>query len=166
MDIGSAPASPPSPSLSRERTSNASGSIAEDVIGRRMRFSRFAANWLSRRRLGLSGFMSAEKNNPGIPLGDMNTIAESGGGGEIAADVPDASAGDDAERPSSPSDQTLGLMPKLLRYAKLLFASQNFFFAYDYDLSRQVTAQPLWNHYPLYKMVDPLVCLLLNRAWR
>jgi hypothetical protein len=67
-----------------------------------------------------------------------------------------AAAQDDVGRPSS--DQAAELLPKLIRYTKLLFASRNFFYAYDYDLTRSFEAQEVRNgHQPLHKAVDPLV---------
>lgn len=108
-----------------------------------------------------------DQDTAGIPLGDMTAIAE-GDKSFADADIPVADWGitestvDGAgEQEEKMSEQTVELMPKLLRYTRLLFASQNFFFSYDYDLSRQVTAQePRGNYLPLHKMADPLVCLL------
>ena len=45
---------PSSPVLETVHTRGLSvGSIGEDVIGKRLLFGRFAANWLSRKNLGL-----------------------------------------------------------------------------------------------------------------
>ena len=52
---------------------------------------------------------------------------------------------------------TATLLPKILRTTKMYFASGNFFFSYDYDLSHSIS-----NHNPnstlaLFKQFDPLV---------
>lgn len=178
-EVGSVPASPP-----RHVTSpSPSGSgIAEDVIGKKIRFGRFAANWLSRKTLGLPGFGTVEQERGDIPLSDMKAVAgkevmddvdvddevpAKGADEDQACGLPSTStSGEDAK--GGAKDQTVAeLMPKLLRYTKLLFAGQNFFFSYDYDLSRQVTDQtspidPMKNHLPLHRMVDPLVSFLLG----
>lgn len=174
-DIASGPAAPSPPKLSSRPTDPAFGSgsgIAEDVIGRRVRFGRFAANWLSRKTLGFPGFGTVEQEaGADIPLGELKAstvpeIPDVDGGPDEGDDMNDiagsgSTSGQDEGR--ADSSQSVELMPKLLRYTKLLFASQNFFFAYDHDLSRQVTGQEPWrNHLPLHKMVDPLVCGYLS----
>lgn len=140
-----------------------STSIAEDVIGRKGRFGRFAANWLSRKTLGLPGFGTMERDDvPDIPLSYMKDM------GPPAAPSTDGPSdeGSVQEKDEScalppPGGSAVESIPKLLRYTKLLFSSQNFFFAYDFDLSRSVSASDSRrNHLPLYKMADPLVCFL------
>lgn len=168
------PASPPGKGRGghRPRDSSSSG-IAEDVIGKRVPFGRFAANWLSRKTLGLPGFGTIEQDKADIPLSEMKAAAERDVMGDVDVDVDDELSKREADEEGCAlppgdqglSNQTVELMPKLLRYTKLLFAGQNFFFAYDYDLSRQVTGQPLEleprrNHLPLHRMMDPLVCFL------
>lgn len=114
-----------------------------------------------------------EQDKVDIPLSDMKEAAENDVLGDLDVGVDDELSKKEVDEEGCAlpagdkglSDQTVELMPKLLRYTKLLFAGQNFFFAYDYDLSRQVTGQPLdlearRNHLPLHRMVDPLVCCL------
>jgi hypothetical protein len=167
-EIGSAPSSPV------RETSHARGlsvgSIAEDVIGKRLRFGRFAANWLSRKNLGLprpgvleqeapeSPFDDSPRMSADIPEGEDKAAeaAEAAVPREAKIEAEAATQGDDSR---SSSDQAAELLPKLIRYTKLLFASHNFFFAYDYDLTRSFEAQEVRNgHQPLHKAVDPLVC--------
>ena len=115
--------------------------IAEDVIGKK-KVRWFAASWLGRKGLGLSG------------LGDASSSSASGNGNGNVSDV--QSIKENEERSSS--DQVLALLPRLIQYTKLLFASRNFFFAYDLDITRPVgTGEPLTCHIPLHKAVDPLV---------
>lgn len=176
-DVSSMPASP-SRGTSRSRRSGV-GSIAEDVIGKKVRFGRFAATWLSRKALGLSGLRAAGAQDTDVLPGnnekdtttsttltsarvDASGVKEEEEDAEAShlPEVHDCSLVLD-ERPeaSTSPGETVELLPKLLRYTKLIFASQNFFFAYDYDLTRPVGSIPdsLNCHIPLYKVVDPLV---------
>ncbi|KAJ5089278.1 hypothetical protein N7532_007962 [Penicillium argentinense] len=137
------------------------GSIAEDVIEKRVRFGRFAANWLSRKNLGLPRPGALENDDvPESPFNDSPRLSGEGSEGTSEATDPAAPqdagvAQDEADRPGS--DQATELLPKLLRYTKLLFSSHNFFFAYDYDLTRPLNAQENRKaQLPLHKMVDPL----------
>lgn len=141
------------------------GSIAEDVIEKRVRFGRFAANWLSRKNLGLPRPGALEKDDVSdSPFDDSPRLSSdcSEDRDEAPAvsppgEVSDADSQDETKRPGS--DQAAELLPKLLRYTKLLFSSHNFFFAYDYDLTRSYNAQESRKgQLPLHKMVDPLVC--------
>lgn len=135
-----------------------------------MRFGRFAANWLSRKNLGLPRPGSLEQEVPESPFDDSPRMsvdapeakdeaaeaAEAAVPREVDVETEATSQGG-IDRPSS--DQAAELLPKLIRYTKLLFASHNFFFAYDYDLTRSFEAQEVRNgHQPLHKAADPLVC--------
>lgn len=164
------------PARPRGRSIN---SIAEDVFGKRVRFGRFAASWLSRKTLGLPGFGTVDRDTTEMLLKTNDEAAKDAAvsgvskeeldRGEANAEVP-AVPGEEMEQdPPSPeaeaeakprsSDQTVEeLLPKLLRYTTLLFASRNFFFSYDYDLTRQIGGQEPRNGYrPLHRVVDPLV---------
>lgn len=161
-EVGIAPTSP------GHETFHARGisvsSIAEDVIGKRLRFGRFAANWLSRKNLGLPRPGALEQEVPESPFVDdsprlssdcpeVKDEAQATAAAAVPQAVEEQSA---AARPRSV--QAEESLPKLLRYTKLLFASRNFFFAYDYDLTRSFNAQaPRNGHLPLHKSVDPLV---------
>lgn len=163
-------------------------SIAEDVFGKRVRFGRFAASWLSRKTLGLPGFGTVDRGTTEMLLRTNDEAAkedpeshaaisamskEEGAGGEANAKEPVVPG---EEGPPSPetgveakpqsSDQTVEeLLPKLLRYTTLLFASRNFFFSYDYDLTRQIGGQEPRNGYrPLHRVVDPLVSSILQKT--
>lgn len=167
--------------LPRGRSIN---SIAEDVFGKRVRFGRFAASWLSRKTLGLPGFGTVDRGTTDMLLRTNDEAAkedpeshaaisgvskEEGEGGEANAKEPVVPGEEEKQGAPSPeagveakpqsSDQTVEeLLPKLLRYTTLLFASRNFFFSYDYDLTRQIGGQEPRNGYrPLHRTVDPLV---------
>jgi hypothetical protein len=162
-DINSVPASPTQEdSSSRDRR----GSIAEDVIGKRVRFGRFAASWLSRKTLGLPGLSNVGQDTTERLLGnekDLGTerqppIAKLEKSTAVS-DAPGAGADSPLESGKEPSDPTVELLPKLLRYTRLIYSSQNFFFAYEYDLSRSLGTQQARNdHLPMHKVVDELVC--------
>lgn len=144
------------------------------MVGKRLRFGRFAANWLSRKAMGLPGLGTAELNTDdavGIPLVEFKdndtAAARSSATVNTESVVPPPSANDD-ETPTSESEvntepptatKPIELLPKLLRYTKLIFSSRNFFFSYDYDLTRPVSAQPPASNgqLPLYKYADELV---------
>lgn len=163
-EVGSAPVSPGRETAHTRGVSV--GSIAEDVIGRRLRFGRFAANWLSRKNLGLPRPGALEQEVPESPVVD-DSPRLSTEGPEVRDRATAAAVPKDVEEQSDParprSVQAAELLPKLLRYTKLLFASHNFFFAYDYDLTRSFNAQEPWTeHLPFHKIVDPLVCLALH----
>ncbi|KAE8377857.1 SacI homology domain-containing protein [Aspergillus bertholletiae] len=160
LDVSTVPSSPVR-ETSHSRAYSVS-SIAEDVIGKKARFGRFATNWLSRKTLGLPGFGTVGQGSTDTSKGtdqkmpypvdtDVNKENAKATGSEI-----DVSPRESAGQPSS-TDPTVELLPKLLRYTKLLFASNNFFFAYDYDLTRHIGGQNLAlsnGHLPLHKVVD------------
>ncbi|KAJ5774937.1 hypothetical protein N7457_009833 [Penicillium paradoxum] len=156
-EIHSLPASP-TRDTPHGRGSNVS-SIAEDVIGKKVRFGRFAANWLSRKNLGLPRPGALEQDTPESPfdetpnpLDDLNEEQPKA----VKESLPEEPLAEiEADRPNY--GQAADLLPKLLRYTKLLFASHNFFFAYDYDLTRSLYTQEAWkDQLPLHKVVDPL----------
>ncbi|KAF7595312.1 hypothetical protein BBP40_006561 [Aspergillus hancockii] len=160
IDASSVPSSP------IRETSHARGhsvsSIAEDVIGKRARFGRFAANWLSGKTLGLPGFGTAGQNNTNASQDVINeepsvTSDVDKDSIEATASKVDGSLEQAAGQPPPPNP-TVELLPKLLRYAKLLFTSNNFFFSYEYDLTRHFGERrwSLNSHLPLHKIVDEL----------
>lgn len=144
-------------------------SIAEDVLGKNVRFGRFAASWLSRKTLGLPGFGTVDRDTTEMLLRkDSRSVKDAPGGQSVVgkeAKPEEETTLDEEQTPLSEagvlqsSDHMMELLPKLLRYVKLLFASsQNFFFSYDYDITRHIGAQePRNGHRPLHTVVDPLV---------
>ncbi|KKK19570.1 hypothetical protein ARAM_007529 [Aspergillus rambellii] len=165
-DISTAPTSPVR-EITHGRTHSVSSNIAEDVMGKRVRFGRFAANWLSRKTMGLPGLGTVEMNadTASIPLVEFKegnnaaappALAASTDGTKTPQEDGVVSKQDYGDPPTS--TQLVELLPKLLRYTKLIFSSRNFFFSYDYDLTRPVSAQtPSTNgQLPLHKTVDEL----------
>jgi len=145
--------------------------VAEDVMQRKGVYGRFADKWFSRQgwsadnRL-LPGLRSDDelraKNMPQnvdssvadqptypasseIILSDDKNITGSLGPKEI----PRALGG---EKDAT----TLALLPKILQTTNMYFSSGNFFFSYDYDLSRAISNQKPSSNIPLFKQFDPL----------
>ncbi|KAF9885918.1 hypothetical protein FE257_012208 [Aspergillus nanangensis] len=161
-DINSVPASPVREAFhSRDRSVN---NIAEDVLGKKVRFGRFAANWLSRKTMGLPGLGTVGQDEPekvsentkSAGTDDMSAVPDLKLSTTPTPNEIDPSPGSPKELPDS--NPMVEFLPKLLRYTRLLFTSHNFFFAYDYDLTRHVGSQdPSWKDYlPLHKAVDEL----------
>lgn len=144
-------------------------SVAQDVIRNKGRNSRFALNWFSRKRWGASEGAprsrsdrsqseierardtSPEKAEPLQGSEEVRTEAE-------AAPVVEKAAEDVGSQSQLTSSKALELMPKLLRYTKLLFASNNFFFSYDYDLTRRYRVQDNKTaQLPLHVLADRIV---------
>lgn len=161
-EVGTVPSSPVQTEHSLHNRSN---SIAEDVMGKRVPFGRFAANWLSRKTMGLPGLGTVDHDSTGSLLDTKDADAQASPTGSDAEEALAASSGSEssperAEGPSS-SPSVVELLPKLLRYTKLVFSSNNFFFAYDYDLTRNYGSSDLSakSLLPPHKVADELVCM-------
>ncbi|KAL4934500.1 SacI domain protein [Aspergillus undulatus] len=176
-EVSTVPTSPVREARPARRNDSISSNITENMMGKRLRFGRFAANWLSRKAMGLPGLGTAELNTDdndtsGIPLVEFKEGGKGDSGGDpVAARTADA-VNTDAESATPAKEgalpaeevepptatQPIELLPKLLSYTKLIFSSRNFFFSYDYDLTRPISAQPAATngHLPLHKAADEL----------
>ncbi|PKY09176.1 SacI domain protein [Aspergillus campestris IBT 28561] len=157
-EVGTAPSSPIQTEHSPHNRSN---SIAEDVMGKRVPFGRFAANWLSRKTLGLPGLGTVDHDGNGSRLDTKDADVQGSPTGSDTEEALAASGSESSpERGEGPSSSPSGveLLPKLLRYTKLIFASHNFFFAYDYDLTRNYGTSDLSakSLLPPHKVADEL----------
>ena len=158
-----------------------STSVVADVIKDKGKYGRFAERWFSK-----GGWQASANRQPSMSPEDDLTREQKRQGidalpedskadeapapteEEKAADVnvetKEASAEELAHSPPSPSQTVLkSLTPRILRTAKLYFASRSFFFSYDYDISHSMSKQdsrssPL----PLFKRFDPLVSYTLT----
>lgn len=144
-------------------------SVAQDVIGNRGRNNRFALNWFSRKRWGTSEGSPHSKSDPSPsetdiardksseqvePLQESEAVRTEA----EAAPVVEKAAEDVGSQSQLTSSKALELMPKLLRYTKLLFASNNFFFSYDHDLTRRYhIPDPRTAQLPLHVLADRIV---------
>lgn len=141
--------------------------IAEDVIEKRGRYGRFTSRWFSKH--GWAGENSPQ--NRGFQE-IMDPAAEGSIGGRKSGDYVDEilelddlsptgqKASSDPQGIATPATgtATCELMPKFLRYAKMMFSSNSFYFSYDYDITRKFGAyDPQMSPVPLHRMADPLV---------
>ncbi|KAL8664046.1 MAG: hypothetical protein Q9202_003338 [Teloschistes flavicans] len=157
-------------SSSRRRSHEASASVAQDVIGRKGQYGRFAERWFSRKgwtfeRRRVQGMSADELGRPegAHPGGISNllqaehnsyTILGEGEGEELPVDeVPHHAE----EFLPSRTDVTSNLLTRLLRMTRMLFASRSFFYSYDYDITRRLEDQRARDaEVPLYRSVDPM----------
>ena len=153
------------PEVPRRRSSN----IAQDVIGKKGHYGRFAERWFSekgwtverRRALGMSVDDQQEPSNMGASNIDheesqdasdvtMQRCGEAGqnrAGGEVRIGTSVHSAAN-----------AYTLLSKLLRTTHLLLSSESFFFSYELDITRRLGTQQLVSaNTPLYESVDRLV---------
>ncbi|EER38028.1 conserved hypothetical protein [Histoplasma capsulatum H143] len=141
--------------------------IAEDVIEKRGRYGRFTSRWFSKH--GWAGENSPQ--NRGFQE-IMDPAAEGSIGGRKSGDYIDEilelddlsptgqKTSSDPQGIATPATgtATCELMPKFLRYAKMMFSSNRFYFSYDYDITRKFGAHdPQMSPVPLHRMADPLV---------
>lgn len=113
-------------------------SVAEDVIRRRGSYGRFAQSWFSN-----SGWTMDQRRSMGM---------------SISSPVP---APDSEEAPAAQdvhvSSPVSALLPKLLRFVKVVFgSSRSFYFSYDVDVTRSLAQNALLfgRDAPLHAQVD------------
>ncbi|KAL0259600.1 hypothetical protein SLS55_005337 [Diplodia seriata] len=174
----SLPDSPPPEAEKDATTATARGrrtSVAQDVIGRKGVYGRFAQRWFSRKGWSTEGRrmqgMSSDEDLPKRPDSRSPAPAPQDDPAAAAATAaspvsPPASGSDAAVKPvpdlagnlPQPAGNTSGtLLPKILKTTKLYFSSRSFFFSYDLDLSRSWGKQPeTHSSLPLFKLYDPL----------
>ncbi|KAF9728344.1 hypothetical protein PMIN01_13625 [Paraphaeosphaeria minitans] len=147
-------------------------SVAEDVMQRKGIYGRFADKWFSkkgwktdkRRAQGMSSTQDLQK----AMSHNVESILKDEGG-PLRPSRPDTLPVETEHLPEPVSPEeipkalagdkdnaTIALLPKILRTAKMYFASGNFFYSYDYDLSHDVGKQQRSSTVPLYKQFDPL----------
>ncbi|KAL9602390.1 MAG: hypothetical protein Q9179_002547 [Wetmoreana sp. 5 TL-2023] len=153
------------------KSQEGSESVAQDVIGRKGQYGRFAERWFSRK-----GWTSEHRKSQGMSADDMGKPAnvrvegrsESAQAGqadqnssrhEEGKDEPTVSlAPQHVQKDASQGNDVIStLLPKLLRTTEMLFASRSFFYSYDYDITRRIgdyESKP--SEAPLYRSVDPL----------
>lgn len=158
-------------------------SVAEDVMQKKGVYGRFANKWFSKKGWStdsrrLQGMTSEEElATKNAPKDVQSTLPKEEEDPTSPAAKSDAlpAADKDVLEPVSPVEipkalggpkdsTTVTLLPKILRTTKMYFASGNFFFSYDYDLSRGIGQQPSNSSLPLFKQYDPLVSLHFHRC--
>ena len=145
--------------------------VAEDVIGRKGLYGRFADRWFSQRGWNMGELKSTIMTDESVATG---TISGMDGNAESVQERPVIVPADSAERSddraplgsmnvqdSQRDNITSTLLPKLLRTTRMLFGSGNFFFSYEVDITKSpmATENPAstTSHVPLHQIVDPLV---------
>jgi hypothetical protein len=177
----SLPSSPPSESnlAAKVGPHKRTTSIAQDVIQQKGIYGRFTQKWFSkggwaadnRRNQGMSSEEDLSKaTSTKEQLAAVNPAPSESQ--EHVGQAPVVDSKDDKQTEllneppkeleqaveKDPQTDTIPLLPKLLTVTKLFFGSKNFYFSYDYDLSRGIANQPsLSSSNPLYRTFDPLV---------
>lgn len=172
--VSASPADPESTPLPADKDVNTS--VAEDVIGKKGQYGRFAERWFSKK-----GWSTEKQRAQGMSADTIVKSHVDGGNGD--AEKPDQASSytwaitqgvsgllrsrkEIAEQPSDKNETeasnthkaTATLLPKLLRTTKMLFGSRSFFFSYEYDITRRLGSQEVRNpEIPIHKIVDPLV---------
>ncbi|KAK8245091.1 SacI homology domain-containing protein [Phyllosticta capitalensis] len=148
-------------------------SVAQDVIGRKGLYGRFAQRWFSKkgwsseatRMQGMSSeedvSRSKSKSPRPRPVEESGTISPPST--HLSPPISEAEAAAKLQqeqgetRKSQDVPGTTAFLPKILRTTKLYFSSRSFFFSYDYDLSRSLSRQPeSSSSLPLAKLYDPM----------
>ncbi|KAF1954852.1 SacI domain-containing protein [Byssothecium circinans] len=155
-------------------TLNRKTSVAEDVMQHKGLYGRFADRWFSKKgwkndKRRAQGMSSEEDLRKTEPKNVESTMPKEEEENPKSPSMPDGLPVEDKDvpEPVSPQDipkalagqkddTTNALLPKILRTTKMYFASGNFFFSYDYDLSRGIGQQQLSSSLPLHKQFDPL----------
>jgi hypothetical protein len=154
-------------------------SVAQDVIRNKGMYGRFAERWFSkkgwstesRRVQGLSSEedLAASKKpkdvESTVPEETEHAVTTSDNKALPVADKEAPEAVNPEEIPKALEGQkdstTVALLPKILRTTKMYFGSGNFFFSYDYDISRGIGQQQSQSSLPLFLQTDPLVSQFL-----
>ena len=151
----------PSPKKEAENPENSS-SVAEDVIGRKGQYGRFADRWFSkkgwtadrRKSQGMSSdialkIYSKSDSRPDIQRENSNAFSSPEDGSRNENPVKDS-------HPVAPITGTL--LPKLLQTSRLLLSSRSFFYSLDMDITRRLGDAPQRpSDIPLHRSVDTLV---------
>lgn len=177
-EAGVSPTSSSSANETRPLDSGRSNSnVAEDVIGKKGQYGRFAERWFSkkgwstekRRAQGMSTDEAgisrsagtqedlvksqARPEHPGSSPGKEETITQDPG----VREVKQADIVPEFGHVVSAPNVTGTLLPKLLRTTRMLLESGSFFFCYDLDITRRIGTQgSTSSQLPLYKLVDPM----------
>ncbi|KAF2396403.1 SacI domain-containing protein, partial [Trichodelitschia bisporula] len=176
-DAHSTTSSPP-PESAREAPKT---KVAEDVIGKKGVYGRFAQRWFSK-----AGWASESRRTQGMSSEENLAKAVSDESAAAQVDASEAapvkqSVSNEApeevahvvqpkqpenafilyrtayEKQVSKQNSEIPLLPKLLTVTKLFFSSKNFYFSYEYNLSKTFAQQGNQNSsVPLYRAYDSL----------
>jgi hypothetical protein len=166
-----APAASPNRETFPVKVEKQRNSIAEDVIGRKGRYGRFASHWFSKK-----GWSAEKRSSQGMSSTDPSEVSLVTPATLAAPVVVDDKQSEPmsptpqsealttekaTDAANTPKDQTSKLLPKLLRHSKMLFGGRHFYMSYDYDITRRFGVEDLGKSYlPLHRVVDPLVGIM------
>lgn len=162
-EIGSLPSDDHRP-FSGENDSNTS--VARDVATGNVSFGRFASQWLSRQ----SWPVTRPTADPADLVINLSNSQEFPGtqGKDVAA--PSKSLESEAavrmpgRDPHGPGTATLGLLPRILKTARMIFTSRSYFFSYDFDLTRRFEKLGRLDQPLTFRNLDPLVSHITIRS--
>lgn len=179
------PTSPVSSGLCTKEDSSAThplgsastSSVAEDVIGKKGQYGRFAERWFSKK-----GWTTERRRMQGMSVDGVEEPGISSGQGTASNNPPSkstspattldgAKSADQTSDPENPNiaaksntsdistvNVTNTLLPKLLRTTRMLLGSRSFYFSYELDITRRLgTNDQKDSEVPLHKSLDPLV---------
>ncbi|KAL9128184.1 MAG: hypothetical protein Q9217_003084 [Psora testacea] len=153
---------------------SSSSNVAQDVIGRKGQYGRFAERWFSkkgwsterRRAQGMSvdeprtqSGTSSQPSSQQAPPSRSRALSQNldGTGERISGQAPLKPSSDQADNTSQNIASTYTLLPKLIRTTRMLLTSRSFFFSYDLDITRRLGGvDPTSSELPLHKAADPL----------
>lgn len=154
--------------------------VAEDVIGRKGSYGRFAERWFwkmgwTTEKQKAQGMSVDGVERPRTSIGQATSLYDPQSEPSSAATTLDntsssswksghetlSQAGEDDKLGTQAAKITNTLLPKLLRTTRMLLGSRNFFFSYELDITRRLGTNDK-KGLPLHKSVDPLVSQLFN----
>ena len=155
-------------------------SVAEDVIGRKGSYGRFAERWFwkmgwtaeKQKAQGMSvdgverprtssGQATSLYDPPSKPSSRATTLDNTSSSNRNSGLETLGQAGKDDRLGTQAAKVTNTLLPKLLRTTRMLLGSRNFFFSYELDITRRLGTNDK-KGLPLHKSVDPLVSQPFN----
>lgn len=134
---------------------NSRSTIAEDVIGRKGSYGRFAQRWFSK-----AGWAQRQRRSIGWSDALPQPSAAPGSERQASGDeTPEATLDKDDKWEQVGEERATSLLPKLLRTAHIFYGlSQSFYFSYDVDITRHWARRfdAPSRDLPLYQQVDPV----------
>lgn len=157
------------------RSSAKGSSVAEDIIGKRGQYGRFAERWFSRKGWSTERRKAQGMSTENREKTDQNAFPSKGiGAVDMKPSITQTRPSDPVDLspigtlnteqkvtvksviPPTTDNVTETLLPKLLRTTKMLLASKSFYFSYDYDISRRIGCQ-CSRDISMHRAVDPSV---------
>ena len=131
-----------------------SSNVAEDVIGKKGQYGRFAERWFSKKGWGVD-----KRRMQGMSTENIEKASSSEDGSRMVKPEPCNLGLSEQNTGSIGHTQVVAhtLLPKLLRTTRTLLGSRSFFYSYDLDITRRIGHQVhKSSELPLHKSVDPL----------